>query len=260
MRILVLPDSHAKHGVPNDRYDWLARMILDIRPDVVVDLGDFADMPALSSYDKGKKKAEGKRVDLDIEAAVDARKRLTEPLKNLHFGLESWGQVVQNSYKPRLIALGGNHEQRIDRYMNDHPELYGIMSQDISEAEKQGWEWYPFLKKVTVEGVTFCHFFHNDVGKPIGGASNPARALLKELHCSVVAGHSHKFSHWTEATGDNRVICGLVAGCYFEHEEDYAVQSNERWWRGITVLHNVKEGNFDIEKISIERIKARYGD
>ncbi len=259
MKILVLPDSHAKHGVPNDRYDWLARMILDIRPEVVVDLGDFADVPALSAYDKGKKKAEGKRVDLDIEAAVDARRRLTEPLKNLHFGLESWGRVVESSYTPRLIALGGNHEQRVDRYMNDHPELYGMMSQDISEAEKQGWEWYPFLQKVTVEGVTFCHFFHNEMGKPLSGVS-PARTLINKLHVSSVAGHSHIWDHHSQVNGEGKRLHGLVAGCYFEHHEDYAVQSNERWDRCITILHDVKNGDFDLEKISIERIKKRYGD
>ena len=56
MRILVLPDCQVKEGVPLDHLEWAGKAICDYRPDVVVNIGDFADMPSLSTHDvKGSK-------------------------------------------------------------------------------------------------------------------------------------------------------------------------------------------------------------
>ena len=52
---LVVPDIHAHPDHNNDRADWLGKLILDIKPDVVVNIGDMWDMPSMSSYDKGTK-------------------------------------------------------------------------------------------------------------------------------------------------------------------------------------------------------------
>ena len=54
-RHLVIPDSHAMPTHNNDRYEWLGKFIFDIRPDVVIDIGDSADMESLCSWDKDKR-------------------------------------------------------------------------------------------------------------------------------------------------------------------------------------------------------------
>ena len=82
IKILVIGDSHSDPEVPNDRYQWLGKMIVDERPDVVVDIGDFATMGSLSGYDKGTAKAENKRVIKDIDHAKEARVLLTTPIRN----------------------------------------------------------------------------------------------------------------------------------------------------------------------------------
>jgi hypothetical protein len=56
MKHLFIPDVQAKEGVPFDHLDWIGRFIVDKKPDVIIQAGDFADMPSLSSYDRGKKK------------------------------------------------------------------------------------------------------------------------------------------------------------------------------------------------------------
>lgn len=45
-RHLVIPDVQAKDGVPLDHLEWIGRYIADKRPDVIVCIGDFADMPS----------------------------------------------------------------------------------------------------------------------------------------------------------------------------------------------------------------------
>lgn len=258
--ILVIPDSHAKPGISNERYDWLNKLIWDRRPNIVIELGDFADMESLSSYDKGKLSGQNRHVGNDLDWAVDARKRLTKGLvgkaDTLRVGCDKkkgnrWGDL-------RLVALGGNHENRLDKYVNDHPEMLGVLDQDASQAAKQGWEWHPFMEKVTIEGITFCHYFHNGLGKPLGGVM-PARTLTQKLYTSTVSGHSHIWNHYSDVSATGKRLNGLVAGCYFGHEEAYARHSNATWDRSVTLLHNVVDGDYDLEKLSYDRIRNEYG-
>ena len=44
---LCTPDVHAHPDFNNDRADWLGKLILDLKPDVVVNIGDAADPTSL---------------------------------------------------------------------------------------------------------------------------------------------------------------------------------------------------------------------
>jgi hypothetical protein len=68
---LIIPDTQAKLGVPTDHLRWIGEYIVERKPDVVIHLGDHADMPSLSSYDVGKRDFEGRRYADDIEASAD---------------------------------------------------------------------------------------------------------------------------------------------------------------------------------------------
>ena len=71
--ILVIPDAHAQPAVDNERFSLLGRMICDVRPDVVVSIGDLFDLPSLSSYDVGRKSFEGRTYADDIDAGLEAQ-------------------------------------------------------------------------------------------------------------------------------------------------------------------------------------------
>src|ERR1035437_4527529 len=73
---LIIPDCQVHSGVPIQHLEWVGKYIAQKRPDVIVCIGDFADMPSLCSYDKGKKSFEGRRYVLDIEAAREAMELL----------------------------------------------------------------------------------------------------------------------------------------------------------------------------------------
>ena len=131
MRILVIPDVQVKEGVPTEHLTWAGKAIVDYRPDVVVNLGDFADMPSLSSHDvKGSKYFEGLRYKTDIIAAKSAMIKLLNPLKELQARQKKNKEKV---YKPRMVLTLGNHENRIDRAVNNNPTLEGLIStKDLS--------------------------------------------------------------------------------------------------------------------------------
>ena len=84
MRILVIPDCQIKEGVPTDHLVWAGKAICDYKPDVVINLGDFADMPSLSTHDKvGSKYFEGLRYKKDVDVAKEAMVKLLAPIKEM---------------------------------------------------------------------------------------------------------------------------------------------------------------------------------
>ena len=44
---LVIPDCQVKSDVPLENLEWIGRYIVDKKPDVIINIGDFADMPSL---------------------------------------------------------------------------------------------------------------------------------------------------------------------------------------------------------------------
>lgn len=244
---LIIPDSHAKPGVSNERYTWLGKFIVDTRPGVVVNIGDWADMPALSSYDKGKKDYEGRRYKKDIAAANDAIDRVEHELKK-----------VKGRYSPRKVTLMGNHEERIGRAVSLSAELDGLISTDDISFKQAGWEVHDFLNMVTIHGITYSHYFTSGLmGRAVSG-ENPASSLLKKHFVTCIAGHNHLWDFAQRTRPDGNRILGMTVGWFGEHKEAYAHGSQHMWWAGLTTAENVEDGCFDPHRVSIERIKKEY--
>lgn len=104
MRHIVIPDVQAKPGVDPRFLKWVGRCIVDQKPEKVICIGDFADMPSLSSYDVGKKSFEGRRYKLDIEATHIAMDTLLEPI--IEFNAKA-KKNKEKQYHPELYLTIG---------------------------------------------------------------------------------------------------------------------------------------------------------
>jgi len=253
MKILVIPDCQVKEGVPLGHLAWAGQAICDYRPDVVVNIGDFADMPSLSTHDvKGSKYFEGLRYKKDIEVTKAAMKMLLAPLKDLQSKQRKNKDKV---YKPRMVLTLGNHENRIDRAVNNNPTLEGLISTKDLEYDKD-WEVYPFLQPVFINGVGFNHYWPvGAMGRPAGTAS----AIINKLHMSCVAGHQQGKQIAYGKRADGKPICAIIAGSYYLHDEGYMDQLSNRHWRGLLMMNEVQDGHFDEMFLSIEYLGRKYG-
>jgi len=253
MRILVIPDAQVKEGVPLEHLSWAGEAICEYRPDVVVNIGDFADMPSLSSHDvKGSKYFEGLRYTKDVEVTKEAMKMLLAPLRSLQAKQK---QNKEKIYKPRMVLTLGNHENRINRAVNNNPMLDGLVSTKDLEYERD-WEVFEFLHPVFINGVGFNHYW------PVGAMGRPAAsptAIISKLHMSCVAGHQQGKAIAYGKRADGKPICAIIAGSYYQHDENYMDQLSNRHWRGIVVLNDVKDGSFDEMMLSIEYLERKYG-
>lgn len=251
---LVIPDTQIKPGVPVDHLEWIGKYIVHYKPDVIVHLGDHYDLPSLSSYDFGKKAAEGRRVIADIECATDAFRLLNAPMKAYN------AQKRKNKeklYKPRKIFTEGNHENRATRASEMDAKIDGLIP-DIGHIIRSfGWEFYPFLDPVEVDGISYAHYFYQPMsGRPYSGENLLLR--LKNISHSFTMGHQQGKAIAQRYLSNGTTQRGLVVGSAYLHDEDYKGPQANHHWRGIIVKHEVKDGNYDLMEVSLDFLCRKY--
>ena len=248
---LIIPDCQIKDGDNTEFLSWIGQYILDQKPDVIINLGDFADMESLSSYDVGKKSFEGKRYIKDIEAAHKAMDVLLQPLREFNVKAK---KNKEKQYKPRKVLTLGNHEERIARAVNNDPKLEGLIKyEDLPYTD---WEVHPFLKPVFIDGIAYSHYFPTGV---MGRPATTASAMVSKLHMSCIAGHQQGKQVAYGKRPDGSTITCIIAGSCYEHDEHYLDHQTNKHWRGVIVLHEVQDGCFDEMFVSLTYLKKKYG-
>ena len=253
MKIFVIPDVQAKEGTSVLHLIAAGKYAAEKKPEVIVCMGDFADMPSLSSYDVGKKSFEGRAYVKDIQAAKGAMEAFLTPIR------EEQARLIRNKEKrwnPKLILTLGNHENRINRAIEEDRKLEGLIKIEDLNYESYGWEVYPFLEPVTIDGVVFCHYFTSGImGRPVTTAS----ALISKKHQSCIAGHQQGRQVAYGSKADGSTLTSIIAGSFYEHDEDYLGHQGNKHWRGCFMLHQVNNGSFDEMFISIDYLKTKFG-
>lgn len=252
-KILVIPDTQVKEGVPLDHLEACGNFIVQKRPDYIVHLGDHWDMPSLSSYDRGKKAAEGRRVQIDIDAGIEGMEVLLKPLKDLQ---RKQRKNKKKVYDPEMHFLIGNHEERLMRHVESNPELEGLLDYSAFGLDTFGFDVHDFLNPLYIHGIAFSHYFYNPMsGRPYGGAINNK---LNKIKGSFVQGHQQGLQIATETTNTGNKIWGIVAGSFYLHEEKYIGPQGNDHWRGLVMLHNVNEGDFSPSIVNMDYLLEKY--
>ncbi len=246
---LIIPDQHAKPGENNRRFDWIGKLAYDLRADTIINMGDGADMDSLGLFDRGKVLFEGKRYRADLDAAHDAQERIMHQFR------------INQKGMPRRVYLIGNHEYRITLASERASEFHGFISIDDLDLERNWSEVVDYEGQtpgsIEIDGVTYCHFATNNMGKPLGGIHH-AHSLVTKKHCSITVAHSHAFDYKIHTTMQGRKLHGLVAGNYQEHFAAYAGQNNKDWWRGVIIKRHVENGTYDLQQVGLETLRREY--
>lgn len=252
MKHFIIPDVQVRPGDDSTFLHKIGQYIADKQPDVIVCLGDFADMPSLSSYDVGKRQYEGRRYNADVEFTVRAMSRLMGPIYELK---DQQRRNRKKVYSPRLVMTLGNHENRINRAVDNDPKIEGLISVKDLGYEEFGWEVYPFLDVVVIDDIAYSHFFPTGVA---GRPATTANAQLGKKHMSCVAGHQQGLQIATAHRADGRRLTSIIAGSCYEHDEDYLGPQGNKHWRGALMFHEVNDGQFDLMPVSLDFLNKRY--
>ena len=143
-KVIVLPDIHC----PAEDRKTLAAVeeyMKDFQPDEIIYLGDFMDLNCISSHNaKNLRAVESQRILKDFDAGNKILTRHEE--------------LVSGATR---TFITGNHENRLNRYVDSNPQLEGIL--DIRELlclDARGYNFVPFWEtgeSYTIGKATFIH-------------------------------------------------------------------------------------------------------
>ena len=251
---IVIPDTQCKYGVPTAHLGWAGRYIAKKyagHPKCrICVMGDWHDMPSLSSYDKkGGRLMEGRRYKTDIEYGNRGWDIFNEPIEH---------EKERYGWEPEQDFFMGNHEYRILRAIDNDAQMDGLVSLEDLAVVKQGiYRVHPFLKPVTYDGITYAHYFTaRGTGRPLGGQSIDAR--IKTIGHSFTAAHQQGLWMGRRELVIGGAHLGLVAGSFYLHDEEYMGHQGNKHWRGIVVCHDVRKGDYDPKPVSIRSLCERY--
>lgn len=218
MTTIALGDIHAPFQSNRDlRIAY--RVIEDLQPDKIILMGDCIDFYAISSFSR-----EPKRV-LQLQNEIDTTKEILGMIDSLS--------------NAEIVYLMGNHEDRLQRYLMAHPEIYNL--DNLKLEYLLGLDKLNIKIKAEVKEGDLIYTHGKYVSK------HSAYSVKRELESrayqiSVLMGHTHRQGMFS-ITGYKNTVDGYEIGCLCEDQE-YAINPN--WQRGFAV---VTDGFVELVKI-----------
>lgn len=247
-RVLYFTDAHNQPCLSLDRFEWLAGLVNECKPDVILDGGDFDDFQSCCTHErddtqKGKLKPS---IAKDLEASAKARKLLHDLI----------------THKCRKILCAGNHEARLWKYEDNNPAMYGMATNIYLDILKAfDWEYHPYGAYVNVAGVDFTHAPFNVMGKPVGGDTACKQIADKSLR-DICWGHTHKKDEWNAAKfGSAQSVTCFNGGCFMpdKYIPQYSKDTRKEFWYGAHIL-TIADGRIkSIKSWHMSELQALYG-
>lgn len=242
---IIIPDPQLRVGVPSRHLTAAGNLIAERQPEVIVIGGDFWDFPSLSRYRSELSKVldeDTVSISADFQAGVAGLHRLLKPFRSI------------KNYNPLILFLGGNHEDRLDEFRKNNLMLAELLPSCETVVEDLGITYYAFLEPVTIDGISYCHYFRQEYS---GNAVGTASSLMSKYCKSCTAFHKQGFDY--KINGTNKDIQCLITGSFYLHDEAYKTHTNNHW-RGLVYKHSVYNGGYDLEQISTNTLLQLYGE
>ncbi len=252
--ILYIPDVHVKRGDALTRFYFLKRWLADrdIKLDHIIQGGDLWDMEAFCLHDQASPEWYDRHFWDEFARGFDALDIL-----------EDFAVRFGNKKSCQVHITEGNHEHRYNKWMQSDNRLRtSPFPKTVAELikfyrPKSKVNYVPFLQPLVVNDVVFSHYFVSGLmGRPQGG-ERPAANILRAQFQSAVSCHSHVLDFAERTKADGGKLFALVAGCFVDPATEFrfAGAARKLWWNGVTLLHMVRPGEYDVETISLSRLE-----
>jgi hypothetical protein len=222
-RWIILPDVHASVAGDHDE-DSLATVETFMRSkwfDGYLNLGDLCDFGIISSHNAGKlREVEGGRIMNEFNVANEILSRHESIIRT-------------NNPNAEMVLLEGNHDYRIERYMDAHPELSGMLEMDkVLRLKERGIRWIKSWSQGQVFKLGRCWFHHG-----IFANDHHAKKMAQRFNHSILYGHTHDLQMYTShAYRPTDVMIAASLGCLCRIPQRYLRGAPTRWSQAVTLF------------------------
>jgi len=223
---MYITDSHAPYNCPRSLAAYLLLCRLS-KCQTVIQGGDFGDWESFSPHDlRTPAKRENRRLKDDLDAVREFMRVTGYPTEHVK----------------HRIAIDANHEFWITRYINDHPELKGILDQEtLYQDILDGWEYH-----IPKNGADYTRYW-GDLALRHGHKESLNTAV--DSFYKYLGGHFHSRNEIGRA-GSSGASCLLSPA--------YLGGNLTNWQNCLTSITKVKgKTSFDIKSVLGNNGKAR---
>lgn len=185
------------------------------KPDLIILNGDIIDCFLLSRFSKDPK---ARRFSYELE------------------WLEQFVQVVEKTFKAKIIYKLGNHEVRYQHFLWEKAkELADVTEFDIKNVIGARAKGVDIIEDKTIIKLSGLDLLHGH--EFVTGFFNPvnvARGLYLRAKVSAMQGHSHKTSEHTETDLHGNIKTTWSVGCLCGLKADYAPYNS--WNHGFAIV------------------------
>lgn len=223
-RIVVLSDIQAP-SEDRQLVKAVQQFVADYEPDQLFCVGDEADSPEPSRWNKG--------------TAGEYAGTLQKGLDRTHEIMAGFRDSIGD--KPFHVQRS-NHGDRIQHYISRYaPALSSLRSLEYEALlgyDKLDIQYHHHIYKFA-PGWAMAH---GDEGNLIRTAGGTALSLAKRAGVSIVCGHTHRQGYQHENTGFNGSLNGKLFGIEVGHMMDlkkagYLKSGGANWQAGFGILH-----------------------
>jgi hypothetical protein len=75
---------------------------------------------------------------------------------------------------------------------------------------------------------------------------------------SCTAGHKQGLDVYIYPTSHG-MLRGIIAGSFYQHEEEYLSPQGTHYWRGILLKTEVSKGSYNLVEVSLDYLRRKYG-
>lgn len=251
MRVCAIGDTHDSPKLTDKRrFTWIARHIAATKPDKVVFIGDVGDFESCSTHE----------VIGSTEHSL--RPSYKRDLESLEECLSGYSKELGIGAIP-IHVLEGNHEHRVVRFENLHPETNGLWKQQLDDLwARYDWRALPYGEFLFLHSVGFTHAPMTIMGRPYGGKFSENQ-IGNDTVFSIVYGHTHRSAfRRVPKIGPSQSVEVLNLGSAMPdgYVARYAGTATTGWTYGIFDLE-LRAGHItDHRFISMSRLGEQYGD
>lgn len=247
-RVVAIGDVHVRPGASTEHMRWIGRYVASVKPDNVVQIGDFFDFESCEFHSAPGSASNANRPSFEDDIAAG------EEIADIYHAEVGIGEIPHD-------VTQGNHEYRPFRLEELSPNLAGTLTGRMDQFfARYRWKVTPYRHWLFLEGVGFTHVPMTIMGKPIGGRY-PENNIGNQSTHSIVFGHTHRANHITvPKIGINNSISVTNVGSAMEYgyTPKFAEGSTTGYSYGVADLR-LRGGRVEgFQFISILDLKDRF--
>lgn len=198
--------------------------------DGCLQLGDFMDWEWISKWVTGNNRIkEGKRFINEYRGANKLLDQIIKAIRN-------------KNKKCNFVILQGNHDWRIDKYIDENPALQGLLEMDVNlNFKKRGIYYHRYWETRQPYKLGKALFIH-------GEYTNKYHAFktVDNFGHNIFYGHTHDHQSFSKTFfGSDKTVVGESLGTLCKYDMPYMGKKPSNWQQGFAVFYIYPDGFFN---------------